>query len=361
MPVGYFFNDDGPTPLMYVIKHLPEDFVVVEKSNISLFEKGDYAIFSMKKRNYNTLDALRRISEEVLKPLKDFGFAGNKDRKAVSTQHISLFKGTPALSDIHLLDIDLDFKGYSAKKIALGDLSGNEFSLLIRNLDDFEIAKLKDFEGKNRKEPILIPNYFGPQRFSWANHLIGRELVKKNFSLALELLLSHDREHSSLLSTHHSQNPSDAIGSLRLLPQRTLTMHLHAYQSSLFNTLLFETVSHLPPLAGKDLKLPLIGFGTEDEELPPEISDLMNTLLSKEKLSFRDFINRQMPELSSEGSLRNGYFIAPNFSISEEGEDEHFIGKKKMKIIFTLGKSCYATVLLSFILDGCANILHDRL
>ncbi len=346
---------------MYILKHFPEDFIVVEKPLIRFEGQDGYAIFEMGKRNYTTLDAIKRIALQAKISPKDLGFAGNKDRKAITTQYISVFRGSQALQDLSLADINLAFRGYSKKKIALGDLEGNAFSITIRSLGNEEVEKIRDFEKKNNESPKLIPNYFGPQRFSSANHAIGCALVKKDYAKAIELICKNDDEHGPGVREFIEANSRNFIGAIRLVPQTTLRMYVHAYQSLLFNKMLFgiaKNPNEISPHKEEnpdEFILPLIGFGTEAENYGPLIGKLIGKTLHDEKITARDFINRQMPELSSEGGSRQSFYSAQNFRIIEEGGDECFSGKIKVKIEFFLKKSCYATVLVSHILEGIAD------
>ena len=56
-----------------------------------------------------------------------------------------------------------------------------------------------------------------------------------------------------------------------------------------------------------------------------------------------------MPELTSEGTFRDLFFELKDLKILEIGNDELNKNKQKIKINFTLPKSCYATTALEFI------------
>lgn len=58
-----------------------------------------------------------------------------------------------------------------------------------------------------------------------------------------------------------------------------------------------------------------------------------------------------MPELTSEGSSRDLFFELKNLKILEIVNDELNPNKQKIKINFTLPKSCYATTAIEFIFD----------
>ena len=202
-----------------------------------------------------------------------------------------------------------------------------------------------------------MPNYFGQQRFSSANHLIGRELVKKKFGHAIELVKEHDKAYQNQIAAFLKNNPQNSIGALRIIPSHAMRMYIHAYQSYLLNCALKDAI-------GKNIlthtsSLPLIGFGTELDKLPSDIRAVVETIMKKEGIASREFINRQMPELSSEGNMREAFFVPKGFTITEESNDEAFEGKKKITLTFELKKSCYATTLLSFIFNGCADLLNN--
>ena len=75
---------------MYKIKQIPEDFVVREISGIRPSEHGKYTYFLLKKRNYTTQRAVKAIADALHIPEKRFGFAGNKDKNAITEQLCSV-------------------------------------------------------------------------------------------------------------------------------------------------------------------------------------------------------------------------------------------------------------------------------
>ena len=73
------------------IKVRPEDFVVREQVDIVAGSSDDigpascwYMIYLLKKRAWNTLDALRLIAKENRIPMAQIGYCGRKDRYAVT-------------------------------------------------------------------------------------------------------------------------------------------------------------------------------------------------------------------------------------------------------------------------------------
>lgn len=298
---------------MYQIKQLPEDFVVKEISNVEIKDKGKFVYFKLMKKDWNTLDAVKEISRRLNISIKDIGFAGSKDKKAVTEQMISIkMVGRERIERIKLKDVSLEFVGYGDEPITLGDLKGNYFEIVIRNLDSYEI-----------KIPKKIVNYFGEQRFGKNNVEVGRNLIKKDFKKACE-------------SLELEVTMNNYVGALKKIPKRLLRMYVNAYQSFIWN----ETVKEV---VGKEIKnVPLVGFGTELEEFP-EIREVIEMILENEEIGLKDFIIKQIPELSLEGESREVFVEVGDFKILEKGDDELNDGKKKIRVSFGLPKGSYAT------------------
>ncbi|MEM2916644.1 MAG: tRNA pseudouridine(13) synthase TruD, partial [Candidatus Woesearchaeota archaeon] len=78
------------------------------------------------------------------------------------------------------------------------------------------------------------------------------------------------------------------------------------------------------------------GFGTVPDKQLDEI-------LKREQITTRDFVIKEFPELSSEGTERDIFAEASNLKITPLENDELNPGKKKTKLTFTLPPGCYAT------------------
>jgi len=314
---------------MYKIKQIPEDFIVKEIPKYELDEKGDYSYFLLKKRDYTTINAVSKIAKRLRIPLKFIGFAGNKDKIAVTEQIISI--KNIKLTDIEKLnfqDIKLEYIGQGKNPISLGDLKANQFKIIVRNLSS---------KRKITKTIERIPNLFGPQRFSKNNIEIGRYLIKKNFKKAIDLI-----EHRSV-DEFLEDNPGNYIGAIRTLPLKLRKIYIHAYQSFLWNKTIEEYLKTFPH---KNELIPIIGFGTEITNT--KIKEIIDAIIQKEDISQRDFIIPQMPELSEEGSERFLFVKPENLTINIE-EDELNQDKYKAIVEFKLPKASYATVIIDFI------------
>ena len=126
---------------------------------------------------------------------------------------------------------------------------------------------------------------------------------------------------------------------------KILTLYIASVQSRIWN----EVAEEMSKNTEDNLELPLIAFDTEFNNVP--IEDLYEQQLSKYGLTQRDFIIRTIPALTPKGSTRQLYTDVKDLTIGDLEDDELNEGMKKTKIEFTLGKGCYATVVVELIFE----------
>ncbi len=311
---------------MYRLKHVPEDFIVEEMTDIEEKDDGAYLYAWMKKQNITTSDAIRRIARALKKDPREVSFAGTKDKKALTTQLISIKGlGKERLASIRLDNIHLTYYGRGDEPILLGMLKGNRFTIIIREIT---------------RKPIPLQkfiNYFGEQRFGRFNAEIGKHLVRKEFKEAVSLLTGEWKNHAE---EHLKSNPNDYVGILRSIPREISLMYVHAFQSRIWNS----CAKRIAKETGDNVIVPIIGFGTELEDYP--FTDILEDELAKEGISQRDFIIRQIPRFSCDGYERKLYVPINELNIGNLEPND--LGKdKKVKVGFWLEKGCYATVAIS--------------
>ena len=244
---------------------------------------------------------------------------------------------------IILPEMSLEFLGYADKPISLGDLDGNSFEIVVRNLDH-----------QNFKTASFCENYFDEQRFSKNNVEIGRLLLKKNFEKAVELI------DYSACKNHLNNYPHDFVGALRKIPIRLLRMYINAYQSMLWNMVVASYLNKYGSVEKKVLysqgelvfvkdkiecAIPIVGFDSRSLE-QGEIKQLITDLMKAEKIDYSDFLIKQIPQISLEGELREVFIEIKDFILGTVEDDELNPRKKKIKISFTLPKGSYATIVV---------------
>jgi tRNA pseudouridine13 synthase len=303
------------------LKQVPEDFIVREKSSIEPGKEGDYTYFRLKKTNFTTLLAMNAIANAVNAELSNFGCAGNKDKIAVTEQVCSVKGVSPeSLAKVSINGIEVKPLGKGNKPVSLGDLKANEFEITVREIE-------KRPETKNR-----FLNLFGEQRFSTHNAAIGKAIVKRDFKQAVALILITKSIAAMKIHEILAFEPKNYIGALRSIPLRLLKLYVHAYQSELWNGLAKKHAE----THHDNTKMPIVGFGTVPDRQLEEI-------MKREGITARDFVIKEFPELSSEGTERDVFADASDLKIGELENDELNPDKKKLKLTFSLPKGSYAT------------------
>ena len=239
------------------IKQKLEDFYVEEVLDLHLQEKGNYSYFLLEKKNWTTLKALDALAQALHITVKRFAVAGQKDRKGITKQYVSAYDvSKEALEQIRLKDIQITFLGYGDKALALGQLRGNRFRIVARDLK------------KPLREISCAVNYYDEQRFGGYRpnlHIIGKKVLLGEYEEAVKLYLlypfpgetpdyvaarkwmeNHWGEwqvekfprylyNERKLISYLREYPKDFKGALKSLPRQLFTMLAQSYQSYLFN------------------------------------------------------------------------------------------------------------------------------
>jgi tRNA pseudouridine13 synthase len=303
------------------LKQVPEDFIVREQSTITPGEDGEYTYFTLRKRNYTTLRALQQISAAMNTPLSWFGCAGNKDKVAITEQVCSAATLSPdSFRSLVLTDLVLTPLGKGSKPVSLGDLTGNAFEIVARDIDALPQKKTQ------------FVNLFGEQRFSTNNAAVGKAIVLRDFGKAIALILETKSDAAQQIHAVLASQPKNYLGALKVLPLKLLRLYIHAFQSLLWN----EQAKAYAAAHQENTELPIVGFGTAPGK---ELSDI----LKREGVTTRDFVIKEFPELSSEGTERKVFAETKDFAMGTLENDELNPGKKKVKLTFTLPPGSYAT------------------
>ncbi len=319
---------------MYTLKNEISDFIVKEIPFDNLIKnEGDYSIFKLKKKDYNTVSAINSIANFLNLNPRFIGFAGNKDRNAITEQYISI-KLIPKEKVLTYSSdkIELEYIGKSTSAISLGNLKGNSFEIIVRECI---------------KEPIKITsfvNYFGEQRFSINNKEVGKSIIQKQFKKTIQLLIENGTDIDLI-----KFNKNDFVGCLQKIPIKTVSLYINAYQSYLWNKIVSKIIesSENIVISSQTLninpksellinELPLIGFETEIEKSP--YSKIIFETLNDEGINQRDFIIQQLGHLSASGNYRKIISSIRNLEITKISNSWDYLLK------FDLDKGNYATV-----------------
>ena len=267
------------------VKDEAENFRVKEVAKLN-FVEGDYVIVRVTKKNWDTMNLARVISNMLGISQKRIQYAGTKDKRAITTQYFSIKnlkeEQIEKLKNLNLRDVEIEVVGKSRKPIQLGDLIGNEFKIRVTGLESLECDVDDKIEGI--KDELMLkgtPNFFGLQRFGsirYITHEVGRHILKGEFEDAFwvyvakpfegeneevrkirqELWDSRDEklglrelpkylryERTLLQKLREGKSEEEA---LLILPKNLKLMFVHAYQSYLFNLLLSRRIAQFDDL-----------------------------------------------------------------------------------------------------------------
>jgi tRNA pseudouridine13 synthase len=142
----------------------PEDFQVDEVPLYAASGKGEHQYVRVRKRLLTTPDMVRRVARAAGIHEREVGYAGLKDKHAVTTQWLSLFSKTVLSPGLDLgQGIEILEATRHENKLRTGHLLGNRFTITLVGVADGAAERAATIVEKLRREGL--PNYFGAQRF----------------------------------------------------------------------------------------------------------------------------------------------------------------------------------------------------
>jgi len=155
----------GPAVISAQIKSQPEHFIVREWLGFAPDNEGDYMLVVVRKRGANTIWVAKQLARFAKCDSRDVGFAGLKDRHAVTEQAYTVPSRQLQPND-WLTCIGDGYEVVEAhrqrRKLKRGAHKGNSFEIILTNVVGDEAALHARLE--SIKE-LGVPNYFGSQRF----------------------------------------------------------------------------------------------------------------------------------------------------------------------------------------------------
>ncbi len=368
------------------IKERAEDFIVEEILTVK-HEKNSCIVFTLEKIDWETIAVVKVLARKLRISQKRVGYAGLKDRRAVTRQKISV----SGISKEQLEELTIPRVKISdierGDPIKLGDHQGNKFNILVKDA----VASIERIE----KVKQGFPNYFGKQRFGDLRpitHEVGRELIKGNLEEAALIFLAkpfpeekHYSVRKELWETRNFERAKEeypktlvyeravldrihlgAREGFKALPLRLNTLFIHAYQAYLFNMILERRCREVPvaeveegdiiinwmngkkvvTFAGKHnidrvsreglcAAAPIVGYKTV---VRGRMKDITEAVLEEEEIKKEDFHVKEFPVLSSRGTYREILARVSDFSCRTEEEG--------VRLKFFLPKGQYATIFL---------------
>lgn len=142
----------------------PEDFVVDEVPAYAASGKGEHQYVLAKKRLLTTQELAKRLARAASVHERDVGYAGMKDKYAVTTQWLSVCTKTPLTKELDLgPGVEVLEVTRHENKLRTGHLLGNRFTITLVGVHEDALERAQAVAERLRRDGL--PNYFGAQRF----------------------------------------------------------------------------------------------------------------------------------------------------------------------------------------------------
>ncbi|MEA3372301.1 MAG: tRNA pseudouridine(13) synthase TruD [Campylobacterota bacterium] len=352
-------------PIPFHFKQGIRDFVVNEVPLYPFTGFGEHLILHVRKKGLSTWDLISLLANHLGIKGREIGYAGLKDKNAMTTQYISLHKKYERkLESFSHKDVKILDKTYHKNKIHMGHLKGNRFFIRLKKVDP--VAAKKIDEALRQISAYGMPNFFGYQRFGIGgdNYKKGEAILRgrlkeRNVKLKklyinayqshmFNLWLSRRLEINTMLSNFKPKE----LASLLNMPE-TMIKKLQN-QEQPFKLIEGDVMMHYPH--GRPFE-----FDGEPEEVERFIErDVVPTGLllgkrSKRASGHARVIEKQFDEQhDSIDGLRRYAWIFP-----EEVEGEYKENEAWYELHFSLPKGTYATVLIEEIAKRPINISEE--
>jgi len=397
------FNAKHPSE--FVVEEILPDGTVLEVGKAmdlghpddQTLERDYFTHFILQKTDWNTMQALGAIADQLhVKPGR-FDFAGTKDKNAVTVQRCSAFAIAPArIKPAPIKDVQILGAWKARDKVKLGHLGGNRFTITLTEANCGKAITAAELEEKAASVGFKMKNFFGRQRFGslrqntakvGAKMLAGdyegavweyvagegpepesfaqarRHLREEKDFAAAKAYFPGPLKYEKQLLWHLAEHSSDFIGALRKLPLNLQLMFVHAYQSELFNEYLAKNDGDF--LCGSDA----LGFPDAEQAIVKEVcidsdeahwacahivgydtqmSGSESKFMSEKGLSADLFKLKSMPSLSAKGTFRATHVPLKEFVAEDRVLED---GSKAVVVKFSLPSGSYATVALEQLLD----------
>ncbi len=326
------------------LKRFPEDFLVEEISTYpEKVENGAYTIAKVTAQNWEMNRLVRELSRALGISRERIGFAGTKDKRAITSQLMSFQAPLDRVMAVQVHQVRIEDAYLAKKAITIGDLSGNKFIIKVTEtaLQGQEISESLNGTARKLKELGGFPNFFGVQRFGAVRpvtHEVGKWIIKGDFERAVmtyaanpvpqeneetraaraKLEETRDFEQAidyfpriltfeRMIIGFLARNPGDYAGAIQVMPPNLQMMFVHAYQSYLFNRTLSERIRRgLPinkPLVG-DVVLPADRLGLPDHDHGVPVTSQNIDLVERQVRLGRAFVSGTL--FGSESVLSEG-------------------------------------------------------
>lgn len=375
-----------------MIKALDEDFSVEEKAEIPFQENGEFGVYLLEKRGWNTLDLLNKISKISKIPISSISYGGKKDKHGITLQFITI-KDKRDFS-IKGKDFFLKLIGRASRPMGPDLIVSNYFKITLRNIKNISNF-LSNIEEIKRSG---VPNFFDDQRFRSFDPrrgFFGEKIVKKQWNGALQVFLTsvypdmkgkEKKRREEIFKNWKNwdkcfelaetrlekrifkilKEEGDPVKALHLIPEEEISMLYSSFQSHIWNKVLrrlirmkVREIFEVKGIEGpylfwrilddetfsyfKDLKLPT---PSAKMNFPLKtIEDLFEEVFKEKGIKRSNFRTSVLRKVYFRSFQRKVLVVPEDLKVLEEGEDKLNRGRKKVEIEFSLPRGSYATII----------------
>ncbi|MEY3027650.1 MAG: tRNA pseudouridine synthase [Planctomycetota bacterium] len=385
------------------LKERPGDFIVEEIPAYDPSGEGEHLYLGIQKTNMPHTEMLGVICRHFRVDEQAIGFAGMKDRVAVTHQTVSVhLPREQPVGELRHDRLTVVWAKRHSNKLRRGHLRGNRFVIRIRGVEPTRVPAVKA-----RMEQLAqrgIPDYYGEQRFGYRvnNQVLGLHYANGRSAELLDEMLgsrgapfpphqlevrelydrgeyqaAHDlwgrNDQAERVALRALARGRDAAGAVRAVPAHTRSFWMSALQAAVYNEVLGERVraglfdqlvrGDVAILSGTSSLFPIAGDLGEAEfdELRarcaardisasgpifgPEMVDATGFAAELEARGLSRFgavrANFAPPALEAAGARRPFRIFMTDWSV-DAGVDEH---GGYIRLMFDLPKGAFATVL----------------
>lgn len=345
----FYYLQHAPIP--FVFKQSARDFVVNEIPLYPFTGHGEHLILHVRKKNLSTWDLVSLLANHLGIKGREIGYAGLKDKNAMTTQYLSLPKKYERkLESFSHENVKILERTYHKNKIHMGHLKGNRFFIRLKKVTPTAAKKID--EALKQIDRYGMPNFFGFQRFgiggeNWkkGEALLRGKIRERNAKLKRLYINAYQSHYFNLwlsrrieISTLISNFDVKEIAPLLNLPKTVLTaMKTQPHPYKLIEG---DVLMHYPH--GRPFE-----FEGETEEIERFMErDIVPTGLlvgkrAKRSSGLSRVIEKEYDAVHEIDGQRRYAWVFP-----EEIEGEYRENDAWYELHFTLPKGAYATVLI---------------
>ncbi len=330
------------------------DFIVEEIPLYDFSGEGEHLVVFVRKKDMSTWEMISAISSHLGIKSRDIGYAGLKDKHAMTMQYISLPAryeeklGSFSHDKIKILNITKH-----NNKIRIGHLRGNRFQLRFKKVLGVQQAKIDSV--LDWIEANGMPNYFGHQRFGMHgdNWQEGRDIVHGKLKMRdrkkREFLISSYQSYlfnnwlSRRIEISRLIEEFDEVDAQKAAEIEPWILKGTKKQTHFFKILHGDVMMHYPfgrIFHAEDIAKEAVKFALRDR-VPTGLIPGRRTMRAQE--SARVIEEEFDQEIAADGSRRYAWVFPSNIKRRYIPEKAHY------ELEFILPKGSYATLLVDIL------------